>query len=285
MPLNRRSPRQIEVHTGPRLHGQKLVAKMEIDFSTGKSILSFQPEHLPRIDSMTFAGVKEMTPETAKAVLLKVLVGRGYTDRVFRSLLENNLRPAYEERGIYHVQFPQVKIEFVDPLAVAVTISVEEGPKYSLGDVAVVGDDLPAEAMLAAAKFKKGELANWTEIQKSIWEMERPLRRTGYVYATAKPQRVFHDGAHILDLKIGFEKGDFYRFGQFRITGLKPEQEAKVRAGWEKSVGAPYDYMYPGEFMQTLPKLIDLKQFKRYDLRQEKGPSHTMDATLIFEPH
>src|SRR5579863_8893170 len=81
------------------MHGQKVVTKMEVDLATRKSIVSFQPEHLPRIDSMTFVGTREMTGDQARAVMQKVTADRGYTDRQFRSLLENNLRPAYEERG------------------------------------------------------------------------------------------------------------------------------------------------------------------------------------------
>jgi outer membrane protein assembly factor BamA len=198
---------QIEAHLGPKLQGQKIVTKMETDFATRKSIVSFQPEHLPRIDSMTFPGAREMTPDQAKAVMQKVTADRGYTDRHFRSLLENNLRPAYEERGLYRVQFPQVKVEFVDPTAVAVSATVVEGAKYSLGEVTLAAEDLPADQMLAAAKFRKGELANWTEIQKSIWEMERPLKRSGYFEAAAKPERIFHDDVHVLDLKMSFPKG------------------------------------------------------------------------------
>jgi outer membrane protein assembly factor BamA len=159
--------RQIEGHAGAALHGQKVVAKMETDFSTRRSIVSFQPDHLPRVASMEFTGVKEMTADQARAVMQKVVADRGYTDRTFRGLLENNLRPAYEERGLYRVQFRGVKIEFADPQAVAVSIAVEEGPKYSLGDVSVAGEDLPEAEMLAAAKFRKGETANWTEIQKA----------------------------------------------------------------------------------------------------------------------
>ncbi len=84
--------RQIEAHLGAKMHGEKIVVKMESDFTTRRSIISFQPEHLPRIGSMTFVGTREMTEDQAKAVMQKVTADRGYTDRSFRSLLENNLR-------------------------------------------------------------------------------------------------------------------------------------------------------------------------------------------------
>ena len=74
--------RQIEWHLGAKLNGQKVVAKMESDLRARTSVVSFQPEHLPRIESMTFVGVKEMTQDQARAVMQKVTVDRGYTDRL-----------------------------------------------------------------------------------------------------------------------------------------------------------------------------------------------------------
>ena len=186
---------------------------------------------------------------------------------------------------MYRVQFPKVTAEFVSPSEVAVTTTVEEGPRYSLGDVTLVGEDLPADQMLAAAKFKKGDTANWTEIQKNIWEMERPLKRTGYFEAAARAEQILHDDVHVLDIKVSFVEGPLYHFGQLHISGLKPELDAKVRKAWEKNPGDPYDYSYAGEFLRSLPKWVDLRPFKRYDVRVEKGPGdHTMDVTLVFEP-
>ena len=115
--------------------------------------------------------------------------------------------------------------------------------------------------------------------------MERPLKRTGYFEAAARAERILHDDVHVLDVKVSFVTGPLYHFGQLHINGLKPELDAKVRKLWEKNPGDPYDYSYPGEFLRSLPKSVDLRQFKRYDVRTEKGPGdHAMDITLVFEP-
>lgn len=270
---------QIESHLGAKLRGEKIVTKMETNFA--KSTVSFQPEHLPRIDSMAFTGTKEMTPDQANAVMRKVTADRGYTDRGFRNLLENNLRPSYEEHGLYRVQFPQVKVEFVDPTALAVITTVEEGAKYSLGDVTLAGEDLPADKMLAAAKFRKGEVANWTEIQKSIWEMERSLTRSGYFDTASKQERIFHDDTHLLDLKIGVTKGALYHFGQLRTAGLSPELEAKARKAWKKNPGDPWDYDYVNDFLKVFSKSVDSRDGKRYNVRMTNNASdHTVDITV-----
>jgi len=181
--------KKLEIHLGDKLGGQHVVARMETDFKSGKSILSFQPQILPRIDGMSFAGASELTPAELNDMLQKVVGDQGYLERRFREAVELNLRRAYEQRGMYRVKFSGVTIQKTSASSVSVTTTIEEGAKYTLGDVQLAGDALPAEAMFKAAKFRKGAIANWTEIQTGIWEMEKPLKRTGYFDARARPEQ------------------------------------------------------------------------------------------------
>jgi len=82
--------------------------------------------------------------------------------------------------------------------------------------------------MMSAANFTKGRLANWKQIQAGIWELEKAVKRTGFLETAAVPDRSYDDGAHILDLRIRINKGPLYHFGELRITGLSPEMEGKA---------------------------------------------------------
>jgi outer membrane protein assembly factor BamA len=166
-----------------------------------------------------------------------------------------------------------------------VTTSIEEGAKYTLGDVQIVGDKLPGEALRKAAKFRKGEIANWTEIQNSIWELERPVRRLGYLHAAAKPERILHDEQHVLDVKIPFNLGPFYTFGQLQITGLPPNLEAQARKMWSLATGAVFDHDYPKDFFPAFFRSVDSRQFKKFNVTAQKGSGeNVMDFVLTFEP-
>jgi len=238
-------------HAKAELDGQPVVTRMETDLVRHKMLVSFQPATLPRIAGLDFSGQHELTSDALTAVLSKVGKDEGYTDRHFRDLVEFNLRRAYEEHGMYRVRFPRITPQKAGAGAVTVTIAIEEGPQYKLGEVHFVGDNLPVEAMLKAAKFKQGQIANWEEIQQSIWDTEKPVKRTGYFNASARPERVFHNDQLLLDLRISFALGPLYRSGELKIIGLTPDQEAKARKLWKLQPGDPYDFMYANEFLQA----------------------------------
>ena len=275
--------RQIEQHLGDKLNGQHLATPLETDLATGRNIVSFQPEHLPKIEALQFRGQKEISEQDLRTILAKVTDSFGYTDRRFRGLAESNLRRAYEDRGMYRAKFSGFVMEKSSPGGVGVTTTIDEGPKFKLGQVTLTGDSLPEKAMRAAAKFKTGEVANWTLIQQGIWEAEKPLKRTGYLAASTHAQRTIHDDTQVLDLNLVYAKGPLFHFGQLHINGLAPDLEAKVRKSWHMESGDPFDYMYASELMREFSKTNDLRQVNKYSENTEKGPGdNVMDIWLLF---
>lgn len=293
-PFNRKVPgndaaqelfsRKLADHAKVELDGQRVVARMESDLMRRKTIVSFQPETLPRIAAMNFTGQRELKSEELVGLLQKITTDQGYTDRHFRDLVEMNLRRAYEEHGMYRVKFPKIDAQKTGAGAVVVTTAIEEGSKYTLGDVEFAGNNLPVEAMLKAAHFNRGQTANWTDIQRAIWEAEKPVKRTGYLDAAARPERIFRDDQHVLDLKIAFFLGPLYRFGQLQMKGLTPTLEAQARKLWKLQPKDTYDYACPGEFLRAFLQSVDARQFKKYDVRTQKLADNVMDVTLVFEP-
>jgi outer membrane protein assembly factor BamA len=276
--------KKVEKHLGEKLDGQHIVARMETDLGSGKSILSFQPEILPRITALNFTGASELKPAELARLLEKVVGDQGYTARRFRQAVELNLRRAYEERGMCRVKFPSITVQKTSPSSVAVTTAIEEGSKYKLGQVQIIGDNLPVDAMLKVAKFRKGGVANWTDIQAGIWELEKPVRRAGYLNAKAIPERVFHDDQLVLDLKISLSIGPLYHFGESHFSGLGPALEARARKIWTMKPGDPFDYAYPNDFFQDFFRAVDSRQFKKFGASMQKGAGEqVMDFTLTFE--
>jgi outer membrane protein assembly factor BamA len=283
--------RKLEEHLGAALEGHHLVARLETVLSPGgKSSISIQPDPLPRIAEMSFTGQSEFTSQELIGLIPKDVKEQGYTDRTFRRAVELNLRRSYEERGMYRVRFSSITAQKEPGWSVSVATSVEEGAKFTLGDVQILrdnlpGDKLPVDAMLKAAKFRKGEIANWTQIQNSIWELERPVKRMGYHRASARPERILHDDQHVLDVKIRFNLGQFHTFGQLRIAGLTPNQEAQARKVWSLAPGAAFDYDYPRDFFPAFFRSVDPQQFKKFNVTMQKGSGeNVMDFLLTFEP-
>ncbi len=285
--------RKLEEHLGAKLNGQHLVARLESEIMPRRrTIISFQPETLPRLESMTFTGQHALSAQDLTVLLTKAVAGQGYSERHFREAVELNLRPAYEKLGMYRVRFPSFVVRKLTESTIKLTestigvdVAVEEGPQYTLGDVQFVGDPLPRDAMFQAANFKKGALANWDDIQHSIWAAERPVRRSGYMSASARPERIFHDDQRVLDLKIPFNLGPLFRFGKLTLTGLKPSQEEEARKKWKLQPGDPFDFDYGREFLADFVRTINGAPFKKYSVKTSTGDApQTMNFELLFEP-
>ncbi len=274
----------LEEHLAPQLGGQKLVARMETDMTSHPAhmLVSFQPENLPVIASIAFAGQHELTAEQLNGALAKVVAGRGYTDRAFRQMVELNLGRLYEEHGMYRAQFPKIAAASSGPGAVAVSVEIVEGPQFTLGKVDLVGENLPAEAMFKAAKFQTGKLANWTAIQSEIFDSERPLKRTGYMQAASKPERILNDETRILDLKVVYVKGPLFHFGRLSFTGLSAAQEAAARKLWKMAPGDAYDFDYFREFWPGFLKTLGPG---RWSISPKSAPGagdHVVDLDLAI---
>jgi len=276
--------RSLEQHLAGGLHGQSLAVRLNADLATGHTSLSFEPSLLPRIQSVTFTGNEMVSSAELSSALSKIVAQEGYTDRRFAGFVELNLRPVYEERGLYRVQFKRGNAQRLQA-GISVNVAIQEGAPYQLGEVQLVGDNLPVENMLAAAKLAAGKLANWKEIQKGIWEMERVVRRTGYIDTVSVPARVYDDPGHILNLRIRVIKGPLHHFGELQIMGLSPELQEKARRTWRPKPGDPYDYSYPNEFFQAFSRAVDFRGFQKYNVQTRPGAGdHVININLVFEP-
>ena len=293
--LNRKAPgndaaqefiaRRIEEHLGNRLEGRHIAARRESDLQH-RPLVSFQPQTLAHLSAIEFSGNGEFNSEALTKIVKTVFADRGYTDRGFAEVVELNLRRAYEEHGMYRVRFPSVKGRALSASEIAASVVIEEGPKFTLGDVTFAGDNLPLDAISQAAHFPKGQVANWTQIQDAIWASEKPVKRTGYMNASAVPERLLKDGPPAtLDVRIAYRLGPLYHFGVLKVSGLDSASEARARKLWRMNAGDPYDFMYVNDFLKELFKAIDSRQFKKVGAPAVKGiGDHVMDVTLVFEP-
>lgn len=273
--------RQIEEHTRDSLRGQHITVRME---GLGSTLVSFQPEVLPRVASMTFTGQHEISESDLQEPLRNIMAQQGYLDRTYKEYIDLNLRPLYERHGMYRVRFSTVAGK-IENGSVSVATDIEEGPKFTLGDVQFIGDSLPVSAMTDAADFKAGRLANWAAIQTGIDESEKCLKRTGYYQAKAVPERVFDDNKHVLSLRIAYNKGPLFRVGEVQFVGLSPDQLRMAKSAWAAHTGQPFDYQYPNAFRREFFQNVDYRSFKKYSDKIAIHRSEpVVDITMVFEP-
>jgi outer membrane protein assembly factor BamA len=260
----------------------EITLKQEADLRAGTTVIICRPAHLPRIAAIRFEGNSAIASGTLQAALAKVAMGEEYTERDFRRLLELNLRPLYEELGRLTVAFRSVSMASAGDHAVAISAAIDEGPVWRLGRVDLRGEALPVAAMRDAAQFAEGAPANWKQFVTSVTNMEKVLRRDGYIAVSSRPVRNFRDGAAVVDVTVDVNKGRQFLFGELHIEGLDSITQQRLAALWRLPAGAPMNEPYITEFLHTvLPSLAGKVKSLHSGMHVRTG-SNIVDVTITF---
>jgi outer membrane protein insertion porin family len=245
----------------------------------------FYPKGAPPVVAGTFFQGNQVIPAAElQNTLNGVAVGVEYRERRFRELLDTQIRPLYEARGRLGVQFP--KIETVADPAVKglrVTVTVEEGPSYSFGEIAVSGTGSLDEELARASGLKSGEVANMAAAAAAQERVHALLRRQGHMNVSSKIERRVDEDKRVVDVTFVVTPGARYTFGKLFLKGLDIHGEHAVRRMWNMKPEQPFNAEYPEYFLNRLREdgVFDNLQSARAELK----PDHralTVDVTLIF---
>jgi outer membrane protein assembly factor BamA len=167
---------------------------------------------------------------------------------------------------------------------VAVHVTVDEGPSFELGDVKLENkSSVKNEDLLKTANFKKGDLANFDEINQGLDRIKKRLRREGYIRANATVARTIHDDKKNVDIAVNIEEGPQFMFNKLVIQGLDLEGEPAIRKLWAMKEGKPFNPEYPDYFLAQIKErgvfdnLGDTKAST-----QVNEQNRTVDITLSF---
>jgi len=267
------------------LAGKVKVAGQLVTDDTGMMAVVFRPPGaLPAIARVTFTG-NSVVPGTAlENAINAVAVGTPWREVRFRQLLETNVRPLYEERGRVRVLFPEIKAEKDrDVNGMALTVKVEEGASYSLGEVTVDGSRLAAAELLKVANLKRGDVFNILLIQAGVARIEKRVRREGYMRVKTRIDRKVNDPAKTVGLAIHVEDGPRYTLAKLNIEGLDLISEPAIRQIWAIKEGQPFNADYPDYFLNRVREdgvLDDLGETK--STVKTDDTAKTVEVTLIF---
>ncbi len=244
----------------------------------------FRPaDGLPPVSHVTFTGNKAIPAVTLQNALNDVAFGTPFTRDNFRQLLDNQIRPLYDAKGLIRVKFPVFTTE-PDPKmkGVIVHVTVEEGEPYKLRKVSLAGAE---DELLGNAKLKTGSTVNFDEINQGLERVKTELKREGYMEAQGATERVVDDKNHAVDVVLKFDTGPLYIMGKLDIQGLDLNGEPAVRKLWGVQPGKAFNSTYPDYFLKRIEEdgmfdgLGPTKSTTKVD-----DVTHVVDVTLTFLP-
>jgi len=110
---------------------------------------------------------------------------------------------------------------------VSLNIAVEEGEKYTYGDITFIGNTVYSDEILKRLlRINKGDTYNGIELQKRIADETRPdgeditnlYQNNGYLFSTINPVEVNADG-NVIDMEIRISEGKPVYFNKVSVIG------------------------------------------------------------------
>jgi outer membrane protein insertion porin family len=264
---------------------EKVVGAVD-PIAPGEYMVVFRPSRpLPAVAHVRFRGNQVLHENALWDAVSGSAVGLPYTEDAFREMLRTALRPLYETRGRVHVTFPELRTEPAkDVQGLTVTVTVDEGESYTLGNV-TIEDQTPVDAksLLRDGDFKTGDVANMELVGAGIDRIRQSLRRAGYIEAQTAMTRKLDDEKKKVDIAVHVDAGPLYAMGKLNLAGLELEGEAEIKRIWILKNGQPFNPDYPDHFLSRIREdgVFDhLGKTKAETKVDEKN--HVVDVTLTF---
>ncbi|MFN0101558.1 MAG: POTRA domain-containing protein [Bryobacteraceae bacterium] len=247
-----------------------------------ETMLLFRPNRpRPTVASVKFTGNVAFSTAELQNKMAAVAIGTLFTEDRFREMLNNQIRPLYETRGLLRVSFPKIAATpAADVDGLDVEVNVSDGPEYKLEKVTLTG---AGAELLKEAGFKEGEVFRLHEVVDGLERLRAVLRGQGYMRVTTESTRTYADDKKTVDMNVAVTRGTQFKMGRLVIQGLDITTEPEIRKMWGMKEGAVYRDKYPEKFLQRVKDdgIMDNLGETRSKLDVDEGRG-TIHVTLIF---
>jgi outer membrane protein insertion porin family len=246
----------------------------------------FRPaRNLPAVAQVTFQGNQVISQGLLREAVHGTAIGMPFTEAGFREMLNNSVRPVYEQRGRVRVAFPEVRAEAVSDVAgVHVFVKVDEGQSYELGKVSIAGPS-PVEpaTLIKTGDFKTGDVANFDRVNDGIEKIRKAVRHAGYLDVKVTSDRQINDEKKTVDVAVRIDSGEQYHMGKLSIVGLDLNGEAEINRIWSMKEGKVLNPDYPDYFLNRIKEeaLFENLGATKADMKVD-AKAHTADVTITF---
>jgi outer membrane protein insertion porin family len=182
-----------------------------------------------RIEDIRFTGnahvkVKRLRKEmeTKRWWMFSWLTGTGkFKDDEFEDDV-GKLLDYYREQGYLDVDIPQDRIlyDYPKPGRMIITIHVDEGRQYRIGDITITGCKLYPDTMLKLLlRQKSGMIFRPSKLDKDVTNMEDFYGRSGYLETRVRLVRKPNVGTGNIDVEYQVEESEKFYVESIKIEG------------------------------------------------------------------
>ncbi len=191
------------------------------------------PPNLPTIE---IVGNRVIATDVLRGVALAQLLTEAHprdNDAIGRSAL--SIRTYYWNHG-----YAQGAVDSVEygPATDTLRITVgNEGPVYTIGSVALTGNETGDAAMV---KLRTGTTYSRAAIMRDRATLAELYQQRGYAYANVVPLTKLDVDAHTISITFEVTRGKRMRYGAISITGKPTDDDAAMRDELAVATGEQY---------------------------------------------
>lgn len=239
------------------------VVDLEKDQSV-KVTFSITENEKVKVKKITFLGNKNVSEAVLKDRIMTKeqgffhgMSGSGaYKQEIFQRDVQI-LSYLYSTMGYVRVQIdrPQVYVT-PDRKGIYITMRIDEGEKYSVGEIDFAGDLLFEKSELFdLLQLSKSEVFSIELLQKDLSSIQAKYGDLGYAYANIEPKTRFLDSEKKVDLVFDIQRGDKVYFGQINVIGNSKTRDKVVRRELKVKEGELYNETRRRESQENIQRL------------------------------
>ncbi|MFB6351264.1 MAG: outer membrane protein assembly factor BamA, partial [Bradymonadaceae bacterium] len=179
-----------------------------------------------------------------------------------------------------NVEAPTIRLSR-DKKFLFITIRIQEGQQYDVGDIALKGDMLrKREVLREMIKFEGGQTFSYGQMRRDANKLKTLYQDEGYAFAQVKPLTRINREEQTVDLTFQLKKSGKVYFRRIEIVGNKRTRDKVIRRELEIKEGELYSKSAIKESKRDIKRL---GYFKKVEITTQRADSNLIDATVRVE--
>jgi outer membrane protein insertion porin family len=180
------------------------------------------------------------------------------------------------------VDRPQVYVT-PDKKSIYISIRLEEGERYDVGQVDFAGDLLfSREELLQTTHIQEQKVFKYSVLQEDLSNLRAKYGDLGYAYTNVIPRIVTHDQERIVDITFEIDKGNKVYIGKINVLGNTKTRDKVVRRELRIVEGELYNETRKRESYDNVKRLGYFEEVN-FNTKTPKGRLDLMDIDIVVK--
>lgn len=231
---------------------------------TVRVVFKIKENEKVKVKKITILGAKKLSESTLKGNMItkeggyfSFISGSGaYKQEAFDRDTQA-LRYVYYNQGYIQAKIdrPQVYVT-PDKKSIYITMRVEEGEQYTVGEIDFGGDVLFAkDELFETIKLTPGKIFAYDVLYKDLSDLQAKYGDLGYAFANVIPRTRINDKELKVDLLFEFDKGNKVYLGQINVIGNTKTRDKVVRRELKIREGELYNETRRRQSLENVQRL------------------------------